>query len=350
MKLSTLLPLPLLGASPRFTHASALPPHSLVSSEPTPHNATVSQRLFDELEELARIVDIAYCVGTMNSGITNPFQCLSFCKDFPDFELIQTWNTGLTLSDSCGYIALDHSPTHPRIIIAFRGTYSLTNALIDLSAGQQEYLPYPSDGHSLPVADKCSGCVVHQGFLESWSQTEKLISPVIEELRRTQPGYRVTLVGHSLGGAVAALAGLDFGAREWKPRVVTFGEPKVGNYELAEYFNKKFPPSSQSYHRVTHLNDPIPQLPLTAMGYTHHAHELYVTKPQLPFTADDIRVCVGNEDPECVAGNVWSLWKSLYGHRDYFHRMGLCLPPASWFRKWDDAETVVGELRRRRRV
>lgn len=143
----------------------------------------------------------------------------------------------MTLSDSCGYLALDHNTTNPRIIVAFRGTYSLANALVDLSAGQQEYLPYPSDGHTIE-ADKCEDCFVHQGFLESWSQTEKIISRVVKELREMHPEYQLTLVGHSLGGAVAALAGLDFGGRGWKPRVVTFGEPKVGNKNLAEYFNK----------------------------------------------------------------------------------------------------------------
>lgn len=40
-------------------------------------NITVA--LFTELEELARIVDIAYCVGMTSLGINKPFQCLSRC-------------------------------------------------------------------------------------------------------------------------------------------------------------------------------------------------------------------------------------------------------------------------------
>lgn len=49
----------------------------------------ISAELFDEFDELARINDVAYCVGTLNTGVDSPFQCLSYCKDFPDFELIQ---------------------------------------------------------------------------------------------------------------------------------------------------------------------------------------------------------------------------------------------------------------------
>ena len=46
----------------------------------------VSQSLFNSLEELARLVDISYCVGS--TGIQKPFSCLSRCGDFKNFELV----------------------------------------------------------------------------------------------------------------------------------------------------------------------------------------------------------------------------------------------------------------------
>lgn len=46
----------------------------------------VSLPLFSELEELARLVDISYCVGV--TGIHKPFECFSRCSDFPGFELV----------------------------------------------------------------------------------------------------------------------------------------------------------------------------------------------------------------------------------------------------------------------
>lgn len=49
-------------------------------------NRNITFRLFAELEELARIVDISYCVGT--TGIHKPFVCLSRCQDFKGFELV----------------------------------------------------------------------------------------------------------------------------------------------------------------------------------------------------------------------------------------------------------------------
>ena len=52
-------------------------------------NRTISPTLFGELEELARIVDISYCVGTGTGlGIQKPFHCLGRCKEFSNFELV----------------------------------------------------------------------------------------------------------------------------------------------------------------------------------------------------------------------------------------------------------------------
>ena len=46
----------------------------------------ISAEVFDDLEELARIVDISYCVGF--TGIQKPFLCASRCTDFEWFELV----------------------------------------------------------------------------------------------------------------------------------------------------------------------------------------------------------------------------------------------------------------------
>ena len=57
----------------------------LPSAYNTRHN--ISEALFNELEELSRIVDISYCVGY--SGIKTPFKCLSRCDEFPEFQLVE---------------------------------------------------------------------------------------------------------------------------------------------------------------------------------------------------------------------------------------------------------------------
>lgn len=55
---------------------------------PTRDNRTISSELFVELEELARVVDITYCVGALGLGIEKPFECPSRCSDFDNFDLV----------------------------------------------------------------------------------------------------------------------------------------------------------------------------------------------------------------------------------------------------------------------
>lgn len=74
--------------------ASVLPQKPL---DQPPPNRYISESLFVELEELARIVDISYCVGLTGTGIQKPFQCASRCHEFPDFELV---TVGLIMNES----------------------------------------------------------------------------------------------------------------------------------------------------------------------------------------------------------------------------------------------------------
>jgi hypothetical protein len=358
-------------------------------------NRTVSADLFTELEELARIVDITYCVGITSLGINKPFSCLSRCKDFPKFELITTWNTGPLLSDSCGYIALDHGKQ--RVIVAFRGTYSIANTVVDLSTVPQAYVPYPGEGgdeearafldagrefvegiaghakrdvNDMEEPPKCDNCTVHMGFHASWIHTRPHVLPELEKAKAFFPDYQITLVGHSLGGAVAALAGLDLLARGYDPQITTFGEPRTGNAALAKYVDSRFElngdvPENDTrlqYRRVTHIDDPVPLLPLSEWGYSMHAGEIFISKPSLSPDIADIIHCKGDNDVNCIARqdstatmddpalrkrdliesvkdeisdlrtepwgipSRYKLWQLFFAHRDYFWRLGLCVP------------------------
>lgn len=353
-------------------------------------NRNVSAALFSDLEELARIVDISYCVGLTSFGISKPFTCLSRCTDFPQFELVKTWNTGPLLSDSCGYIALDHGKQ--RIIVAFRGTYSIANTVVDLSTVPQKYVPYPGEGdqdsstsddvaketiksiqrHARRGLDvkgepKCLNCTVHMGFHTSWLNTRNQMLQDLQAQLYTHPLYKLTLVGHSLGGAVAALAGLDLLARGFDPVLTTFGEPRVGNLGLVKYIDERFEvgghvPTDDTklrYRRVTHVDDPVPLLPLTEWGYAMHAGEIYISKSDLTPDIPDLQHCDGDTDGRCIAGqdatqlgilskrdllasvkdeiydvttepwgipSRYKLWQLFFAHRDYFWRLGLCVP------------------------
>lgn len=256
-----------------------------------------------------------------------------------------------------------------------------------MSTFPQKYEPYPGGscdddelGRPGSKAEKCVDCTVHAGFMTSWRQTRARIVPYLEQLVRMYPGFQLTLVGHSLGGAVAALASLEFHAHGWNPQVTTFGEPRVGNWELTQYIDKIFLPDlatnkTNMYRRVTHVDDPVPLLPLSEWGYNMHAGEIFISKKSLPPSAVDIHHCDGDQDPTCIAGRMTSvgnqanlnadvdmneravskwwnigtgglkvpkrfrIWQIFFAHRDYFWRLGLCVPggdPTSGIRGYQE--------------
>lgn len=384
MRLSTWT-IPILGlqalalAEPLPQRQQSLQPRADVDG--TGGHEGIPIELFASLERMSRLVDIAYCVGT--SGISKPFSCVSRCKDFPSLTLVNTFSTGILLGDSCGYIAVDHGFPRPdsrnggdrgekAIILAFRGTYSISNTVIDLSTVPQEYVPYPSPDEP---KHRCTNCTVHMGFLSSWKNARKDIIPVMQLLREKHPDYPVYILGHSLGGAVAALAALEFKASlQWDNVVVTtFGEPRVGNKGLAQFINDVFDlesdvePQPRTYRRVTHADDPVPLLPLSEWGYRPHSGEIFIKKPSLPPAPEDLVLCVGDDDVRCIddsgdpdeeSGGVWwsrirfparlKVWELLFGHRDYFWRLGLCVPggdPRDWGReKYKTDESKSDEL------
>lgn len=74
-------------AIPRFlAFATWLTASLALPAQNAPEVRNISRSLFESLEELARVVDISYCVGS--TGIQKPFKCLSRCHEFEGFELV----------------------------------------------------------------------------------------------------------------------------------------------------------------------------------------------------------------------------------------------------------------------
>lgn len=94
----------------------------------------------------------------------------------------------------------------------------------------------------------------HSGFLRALD----VVWP--EVLMHTRTFSRVHLVGHSLGGALAALAGkrlIDEEAR-FNVRVYTFGQPRCGDVQWAQFVKMVL---GDRYLRVCNEGDIIPFMP-----------------------------------------------------------------------------------------
>ena len=217
--------------------------------------------------------------------------------------------------------------------------------------------------------------------MASWQHAREKILSHLSSTADKYPDYELVLVGHSLGGAVAGLAALELQARGWAPQVTTFGEPRLGNDGLAHFIDARFGPDpnagrsgdswlpgkgkGNTYRRVTHINDPVPLLPIEASGYKMHGGEIFISKVDLPPSVSDLEHCEGDNDPKCIAGedsaaialelqdrirSEWAqsqglavqadgavrnslgippwlkFWELFLSHRDYFWRLGICIP------------------------
>lgn len=126
-----------------------------------------------------------------------------------------------------------------KVIIAFRGTSTVSDALDDIKF---KLVPYGND------------MKVHRGFLLQFKDSWKAIETFLDSHAYTD----VCFVGHSLGGALACLAALET-ARQFalQPSVVTFGSPKIGNAKFALYFNSLVP----NHTRYVNGNDAVTYSP-----------------------------------------------------------------------------------------
>ena len=95
------------------------------------------------------------------------------------------------------------------------------------------------------------------------------------------PGYQYIFVGHSLGGAVAAIELYDavnkkFIPQDSNPALITFGMPRSGNEKWVIDFNKKF----KNILRVVRNGDIVTSLPFSPINnpYRHLGGLILVNK------------------------------------------------------------------------
>jgi Lipase (class 3) len=108
------------------------------------------------------------------------------------------------------------------------------------------------------------------------ASTASTIRSAVEIALSKAGASSVTVVGHSLGGALALLDGIYF--RLHLPqnvgvRVVTYGMPRVGNQAFADLID------SELIGHVTHVNnreDPIPTVPGILSGFHHPSGEIHI--------------------------------------------------------------------------
>jgi hypothetical protein len=105
----------------------------------------------------------------------------------------------------------------------------------------------------------------HSGFQAAADALQPEIRQAIERSR--QSGRPLFIAGHSLGGALAALAAKFAVSEGAKPRAVyVFGMPRVGGQEFQAAYNKSLGPVT---FRFVHGLDIVARVPMSTLGFRH---------------------------------------------------------------------------------
>jgi len=194
-------------------------------------------------------------------------------------------------------------PTLKARIVAFMGTNANLKTWID------DVLIAP-----LPCYKDlgCNGCNCHPGFKNTYYSIAAKIYDAVSKL----PSGPLIITGHSLGGAQAMHCAIDMHHRGITPdHVYTYGQPRVGNDALANYFDRL----GLDNWRATHHQDPVPHLPWRGLGnYKQVLREAYYkdanadapTKICDPGFAED-PTCADQFNDELSALHITDHWNYL---------------------------------------
>ena len=181
------------------------------------------------------------------------------------------------------------------VVISFRGTDSAPGWKINLEIWKRSLVDHEYPDIDVP---QNASVLIHQGFMGALlgasgtnaTSGEKRIKSVYQEIRarllklnKKKKLEKLKIIGHSLGGALAQILGyiLKFDAKFADVKligadgvkVVTFGSPRVGNWEFSNSFLTK---QGLVHHRIRHESDFVPMIP--ALNFYHASNYEYILK------------------------------------------------------------------------
>jgi predicted lipase len=175
-------------------------------------------------------------------------------------------------------------------LAVFRGTSNLNGWIQDLKSAVLVNL----EDQGVRCTYGGESCQVGDGFMKNYQSVEPYLKGNLTDIGCTK-GSRLSITGHSLGAAEAAIAMFDLKNDGYDiVESYTFGQPRVGDSTFTAAFEAEF--GSIETWRVTHADDPVVHLPFEFMGFSHIATEVYYADT----VADGFKICDGSgEDQSC---------------------------------------------------
>ncbi|KAJ3511453.1 hypothetical protein NLJ89_g4086 [Agrocybe chaxingu] len=224
-------------------------------------------------------------------------------KPFSYFASTAYCNPSVTINWSCGgYVG--YSPSQESVIVAHQGT---NPSKIQADATDVDALLENLDSTLFPGVD--SSVEVHSGFAGEQAKTAPDVLSAVNTVISTYGATQVTIVGHSLGAAIALLDGvcLPLQISGVSFRMIGYGMPRVGNQAFANYID--------AHLAVTHINnkeDFVPIIPGMFLGYRHPSGEVHIMDNGQWVS------CPGQDNPstECIVGDVPNVFDGVESDHD----------------------------------
>jgi len=248
----------------------------------------MSLQHFKEIESYTPYTYYA-SAGYCTASQTLAWHCGVNCKANPDFKPVASGGNG----DSIQYWYVGYDPDLDTVIVSHQGT------------NPEEILPVVTDGDfflkkldSTLFPGISSHIEVHSGFADEQADTATVVLAAVKQTMSTYDTTKVTVVGHSLGAAIALLDSVYLPL--WLPAGTTFktvgyGLPRVGNRAFANYVDANL--------HLTHINnrkDPVPIVPGRLLDFVHPSGEVHIED------SGEWAACPGQDNPstQCIVGDV----------------------------------------------
>ncbi|PPQ69478.1 hypothetical protein CVT25_002042 [Psilocybe cyanescens] len=231
----------------------------------------------------------AYC----QPSTTINWSCGANCAANPDF--IPTASGGDGSSVQFWYVGF--SPSQASVIVGHQGT---DTSQITADATDADAFLESLDSTLFPGVS--SSVEAHSGFANEQAKTATTILAAVQSTIAAHKATKVTIVGHSLGAAIALLDGvyLPLHISGVSFQVIGYGMPRVGNQAFANYVD--------AHLALTHINnkeDIVPIVPGKFLGYHHPSGEVHIMDNNQWVS------CPGqdNSSNECSTGDVPNIFE-----------------------------------------
>lgn len=221
------------------------------------------------------------------------------------------WNCGLNCNSNTGFIPVasggngatiqywyvGYDPTLKTVIIGYQGTDASKILPIITDA---DFILTPLNSALFPGIG--SSIKTHNGFGDAHARSATAVLAAVRNAISKYSATKVTIIGHSLGGALATISSIYLPLHlpaDTVFKTITYGSPRVGNQAFVDYINAR-----RDVSRVVNRADIVPIVPGRFLGFAHVNGEKHILS-SLQWVD-----CPGqdNTNSQCNIGYAPNLW------------------------------------------